>query len=76
MHSKNNNIEIMISDETGRVIKILFDLLKKDIEIIWNQWKVASLSLITSIYIINVIRQICFVDKKQKSNNKSHHQKR
>ena len=34
MHSKNNNIEIMISDETGRVIKILFDLLKKDIEII------------------------------------------
>ena len=34
MHSKNNNIEIMISAETDRVIKILFDLLKKDIEII------------------------------------------
>ena len=28
MHSKNNNIEIMINDEKDEVIKELFDLLK------------------------------------------------
>ena len=34
MHSKNDNIEIMISDETDKVIEELFVHLKIDIKII------------------------------------------
>ena len=37
MHSKNDNIEIMINDEVDEVVKELFDSLKIDIKIIWNQ---------------------------------------
>ena len=36
MHSKSDNIEIIINDEADEVIKKLFDLLKIDIKIIWN----------------------------------------
>ena len=36
MHSKSDNIEIIINDEADKVIKKLFDLLKIDIKIIWN----------------------------------------
>ena len=34
MHSKSDNIEIMINDETDKVIKELFVSFKKDIKII------------------------------------------
>ena len=37
MHSKSNNIEIIINDEADEVIKELFDSLKIDIKVIWNQ---------------------------------------
>ena len=37
MHSKSDNIEIMINDEADEVVKELFDSLKIDIKIIWNQ---------------------------------------
>ena len=37
MHSKNDNIEIMINDDVDEVVKELFDSLKIDIKIIWNQ---------------------------------------
>ena len=47
----------MINDEADESIKELSDSLKIDIKIIWNRWKVASLSLIMLIYcIINVIK--------------------
>ena len=36
MHSKIDNIEIMIYDETDEVIKDFFIHLKIDIKIIWN----------------------------------------
>ena len=36
MHSKSDNIEIMINDEVDEVIKKLFDSLKIEIKIIWN----------------------------------------
>ena len=36
MHSKSDNVEIMINDEADEVTKKLFDLLKIDIKIIWN----------------------------------------
>ena len=32
IHSKNDNIKIMINDESDEIIKELFDPLKKDIE--------------------------------------------
>ena len=48
MHSKSGNIETKIND-----------FLKIDIKLIWNQWKVVSVSLIMfSYFIINVIKQI------------------
>ena len=57
MHSKSDNIEIMINDETDKVIKQLFMYLKIDSKIIWNWCKVVSLSPIMFIFwIINVIR--------------------
>ena len=37
MDSKSNNIEIIINDEADEVIKELFDSLKIDIKVIWNQ---------------------------------------
>ena len=46
MHSKSDNIEIMINDEADEVIKELFDSLKDNYQKTWNQWKVASLPLI------------------------------
>ena len=37
IHSKNNNIDIMINDEADKVIKKNFFIyLKKDIKIIWS----------------------------------------
>ena len=37
MHSKSDNIEIMINDEADEVIKELLNSLKTDIKIIWNR---------------------------------------
>ena len=37
MHSKSDNIEIMISNETDKIIEKLFNSLKTDIKIIYNQ---------------------------------------
>ena len=37
MHSKSDNIQIMIKDEADGIIKELFDSLKKDTKIIWNR---------------------------------------
>ena len=55
MHSKSDDIKIMINDEAKEVIKNFLIHSKVDIKIIWNQCKVVSLSLIMLIYcIINV----------------------
>ena len=37
MHSKSDNMKIMISDEADQVIKKRFDSLKIDIKIIYNR---------------------------------------
>ena len=37
MHSKSDNIEIMINDEADEVIKELFDSLKDNYQKTWNQ---------------------------------------
>ena len=37
MHSKSDNIEIMISDEADEVIKIFLIHLKIDIKVIYNR---------------------------------------
>ena len=39
-------------DEVDKVIKDLYDSLKTDNKIIWNQWKIASLSLICSVIVL------------------------
>ena len=55
MHSKSDNIEIMISDEADEVIKGLFDSLKNRYQNNLESRKVVSLSSIMFIYsIINV----------------------
>ena len=36
MHSKSDNIEIMINDKAGEIIEELFESLKKDIKISWK----------------------------------------
>ena len=57
IHSKSDNIKIMMNDKAHEVIRELFDSLKIDIKLIWNQWKVVSFILIMFIYcIINVIQ--------------------
>ena len=48
MHSKNDNIEIMISGEADKVIEEIFDSFKNRYQN--NQWEVVSLSLIMFIY--------------------------
>ena len=51
MHSKSDNIEIVMNDEADEVIEELFESLKKDIKISWkNQRKVLSLSSIMFVY--------------------------
>ena len=37
MHSKSDNIVIMINDEADEIIKKIFDSLKIDIKITYNQ---------------------------------------
>ena len=37
MHSKNENVEIIINDEADELIKERSDSLKIDIKTIWNQ---------------------------------------
>ena len=54
MHSKRDNIEIMINDEADEVIKELFTSLKIDIKIISNWWKLVSLSSIMFIYVLQM----------------------
>ena len=54
MHSKSDNIEIIINDEADEVIKALFDSPKKDIKIIKNGWKVVSLSSVMFIYLLEI----------------------
>ena len=44
MHSKSDNIEIMINDKADEVIKEPSNSYQKDIKIIWSEWKVVSLS--------------------------------
>ena len=54
MHSKRDNIEIMINDKADGVIKELFTSLKIDIKIISNWWKVVSFSWIIFIYVLQM----------------------
>ena len=77
MHSKGNNIEIMINDGVDEVMKDLFKSFKK-LRIVWNRWTVVRFSSIIFTYCItNVTKKIRIVvnhrfswlDKKQKSNN-------
>ena len=57
MHSKSDNIEIIINDEADEVIKEPFDSLKNRYQNNSNQLKVVGLSSIMFIYcIINVIK--------------------
>ena len=57
MHSKTDNIEIMISDEADEVIRNFLIHSKLNIQIIYNQWEVVSLFSIMSTYcIINAIK--------------------
>ena len=56
MHSKSDNIKIIINNESDEVIKELFDSLDYRYRVICNQWKVVTLSSLIFIYcIINVI---------------------
>ena len=58
MHSKRDNIEIMISGLTGEIIEKLIHL-KTDTKIIYNPWEVVNLSSVMfSFCIINVIKEI------------------
>ena len=62
MHSKSDNIEIMINDEADEVIKELFDSLKNRYQNNLESMKGVSLFLIMFSYcIINVIIQIPIV---------------
>ena len=57
VHSKSDNIEIMINDEADEVIKELSDSLKNRYQINLESMKGSELSSITFIYcIINVIK--------------------
>ena len=57
MHSKSDNIEFMISDETDEIIEKSLIHLKIDIKIIYNRLEAVSFSLIMFIYcVINVIK--------------------
>ena len=57
MHSKSDNIEIMINDEADEVIKELFDSLKNRYQNNLESMKVTNLSLLMFIYcIINSIK--------------------
>ena len=57
MHSKSDNIEFMISDETDEIIEKSLIRLKTDIKIIYNRLEAVSFSLIMFIYcVINVIK--------------------
>ena len=59
MHSKTDNIVIMINDEADEVMKELFDLLKNRYQNNLELRKVMSLSFIMFSYcIINVIKKI------------------
>ena len=56
-------------DEVDKVIKDLYDSLKTDNKIIWNQWKIASLSLICSVIVSHswrIMYRISWLNKKQK----------
>ena len=57
MHSRSDNIEIMINDEADEAIKELFDSLKNRYQNNLESVKGSSLSLIMFVYcIINVIK--------------------
>ena len=57
MHSKSDNIEIMINDEADKVKKEFFDSVKNRYQHNLESGKVAILSSIMIIYcIINVIK--------------------
>ena len=58
MHSKSDNIKIIMNDEADKVIKKLFKSLEKRYQNnLENQWKIENLSSIMFIcYIINVIK--------------------
>ena len=59
MHSKNHNIEIIISNNADEVIKKLFDSLKNRYHNNLESMKGSDLALIMFIYCIkNVIKQI------------------
>ena len=62
MHSKRDNIEIMMNYKADEIIEELFVHLKIYIKIIYNRWKVVSLSSIMLNYCtINVIKYIPIV---------------
>ena len=58
MHSKSDNIKIIMNDEADKVTKKLFKSLEKRYQNnLENQWKIENLSSIMFIcYIINVIK--------------------
>ena len=57
MHSKSENIEIMINDEADEVIKGLFDSQKNRYQNNLESRKVVSLSSIMFIYSITNVRK-------------------
>ena len=59
MHSKSDNIEIVINDEADKVSEELFNSFKNRYQLIWrkNRWKAMISYLIMFIYYIkNVIK--------------------
>ena len=76
----------MINNKADKVVKELVHSLKIDIKIIWNQWKLGSLSMIMFICRINhklnpnrggsYIDFTDWVKSKQKQSKKFHQQKR
>ena len=56
MHSKSDNIEIMINDEADKVIKELFDSLKNRYQNNLESMKCSEFVFMFSYCIINVIK--------------------
>ena len=63
MHSKSNNMKIMIHDKVDEVVKSLFESVYNRYQIVLkHQWRVVILSLIALIFCItNVIKKIWIV---------------
>ena len=63
MHSKCDNMEIMINEEVNEIIKELFDSLKIDINIIWHEFAFDYVHLLYyKCHKINPIRVGSYID--------------